>query len=345
MRSSIIAALAAASLWGCSGQSTPAPEPSPQPWQFEDASAELRAASCPDGVPFARADDLPIIATPVDLGEGLDPQTHLPGATFVGGWHLNSDNPALGGLSGLDLFPSGNLLTVTDEGAFVWINVGDDGAPASAHLAEMLGSDGQVIGAKREKDAEGLALQDGLALVSLERDHRILAFDLEGCGVNARGADVAQLGDRISGMARDMDSNGGAEGLALEAPTGELLIGIETLDVGAPIAKLADNRVAGILFHIADGQAPRITGLDTLNDQLFVLRREYEAGYGNTILVQRAQDGYTETLVHLDPTVTVDNFEGIAAVETPEGVRLWIVSDNNFSPNQRTLLFAFDVKL
>ena len=274
MRNLLIASFTALPMLACTGSSE-TPEPNDTPWVFENDAASLRVASCPEGVSHGRAGEFGITATPVDLGEGLDPQTHLPGAAFVGGWHLTSENPAFGGLSGLDLFSSGNLLTVTDEGAFVWINVADDGAPESAHLAEMLGSDGQVIGAKRDKDAEGLALQDGLALVSLERNHRIVAFDLESCGANARAADVAQLGDRISGMALDMASNGGAEGLALNARTGELLIGIETLDVGAPIAKLAENRVAGILFHIADGQAPRITGLDTLNDQVFVLRREY----------------------------------------------------------------------
>ena len=42
---------------------------------------------------------------------------------------------------------------------------------------------------------------------------------------------------------------------------------------------------------------------------------------------------------------TVDNFEGIAAVRRPDGgVRLYILSDDNFNPGQRTLLLAFDVR-
>jgi hypothetical protein len=39
-----------------------------------------------------------------------------------------------------------------------------------------------------------------------------------------------------------------------------------------------------------------------------------------------------------------DNFEGIAAKKAEGGVRLYIISDNNFSPSQRTLLMAFDLK-
>jgi hypothetical protein len=44
--------------------------------------------------------------------------------------------------------------------------------------------------------------------------------------------------------------------------------------------------------------------------------------------------------------VMTDNFEGLAArvLETGE-LRLWIVSDNNFSKMQRTLIYAFDVPL
>jgi hypothetical protein len=41
--------------------------------------------------------------------------------------------------------------------------------------------------------------------------------------------------------------------------------------------------------------------------------------------------------------VTIDNFEGIAAKQMPDGrVRLYIVSDDNFSDSQRTLLMVFD---
>lgn len=338
-------ALTSLGLAACASPATDLPEPAEAPWVFSDNAASLRASSCPDGVSYDRAGALQMSATSIELGERLDAETHLPQASFVGGWHLTSDDPNFGGLSGLDSFPSGNLLAVTDEGAFVWINMDEAGAPASAHIAYMRGVDGQFIAGKGEKDAEGLSLSEGLALVSFERNHRVVAFDLEGCGTNARAADLAQLGDRISGMTRDMEENGGAEGLSIQPETGELLLGIETTDVGKPLAQLMDNRVASIVTQLADGRAPRITGIDHLGEQLFVVRRDFQPGYGNTIVVQRMQRGYTETLIHLDPDVTVDNFEGIAAVETETGIRLWLVSDNNFSKTQRTLLFAFDVEL
>ena len=39
-----------------------------------------------------------------------------------------------------------------------------------------------------------------------------------------------------------------------------------------------------------------------------------------------------------------DNFEGIAAEARGEATRLYILSDDNFNPVQRTLLLAFDVR-
>ena len=47
-------------------------------------------------------------------------------------------------------------------------------------------------------------------------------------------------------------------------------------------------------------------------------------------------------LVELSLPSTVDNFEGIAAVRYGDGVRLYILSDDNANPRQRTLLLAFD---
>jgi hypothetical protein len=49
-------------------------------------------------------------------------------------------------------------------------------------------------------------------------------------------------------------------------------------------------------------------------------------------------------LAQMNVLVTVDNFEGVAARQMPDGrVRLYVVSDDNFSGKQRTLLMIYDV--
>ena len=48
--------------------------------------------------------------------------------------------------------------------------------------------------------------------------------------------------------------------------------------------------------------------------------------------------------LELAPPLTLDNLEGVAATASPHGgLRLYLVSDDNFSDRQRTLLLAFDL--
>ncbi|MCI4644561.1 MAG: esterase-like activity of phytase family protein [Hyphomonadaceae bacterium] len=344
----LAAALTAlAILTGCASPPAPLPDASAA-FTLSQASAALHTASCPEGIAYQRASSLEITATQIELGGALPLGPTQPDVSFAGGWHLTSPDSNFGGLSGLDIFASGNLLTVTDEGAFVWINM-EDGAPASAHIAYMRGADGQFLSGKSMKDSEGLVLtEDGLALVSYERNHRVDAFDLEGCGAAARSVSLADLNSPPEGMSKGLEENGGAEGLALMGET--LLLGIETPDAGGPLAKLSSDSKATLIARLPLEGGLKITGLDVLDETLYGVARDYNPLFGNTIDVFSIDmSGETPAapvrLFRLDPSVSVDNFEGIAAVRKDDAtVRVWIISDNNFSDRQRTLLMAFDVK-
>ena len=52
-----------------------------------------------------------------------------------------------------------------------------------------------------------------------------------------------------------------------------------------------------------------------------------------------------EELARLEPPLTIDNFEGIAITRgAGSGARLYIVSDDNYSILQRTLLLMFELQ-
>ncbi|MFN2329090.1 MAG: esterase-like activity of phytase family protein [Chromatocurvus sp.] len=280
----------------------------------------------------------------------IDPETDLPAAVFVGGWHLTSPDPAFGGLSGLVVEPDGNLLALSDEGAFVWIELVDDVPVEAARIAQMRNAAGDVITDKQWRDAEGLDLSDGIAFVSFEREHRLLAFNLAGCGAAARGAEVARFGSRIAGMSDAMPANRGAEGVALTTE-GELLLAIESPDAGLPIAQLDALGGARLVGRIARRGAPVLTGIDRIGDTLYAVLRSYTPLVGNTIdVVSFPLPGGEQILparriLRLQPKHGTDNFEGIALQRRDEGnLRLWLVSDDNFSSRQRTLLYAFDLR-
>ncbi len=347
---------------GCAAPDPAKPEKTlvdPQPiWRFDDAAPGLRTASCGPDDTFLRPEPIQINAEPVDLGPQDAVDTTLSGLAYVGGWALTSDDDRFGGLSGLDSFRSGSLLAVSDAGAFVWIGlkVDADFEPEPlGYIAQMRAPSGQFLSGKRSSDSEGLALRDGLAIVSFERDHRVAAFDLEGCGALARSAPVAEVPARGSGLTAAVPNNNGAEAAAL-TKGGAFLTAIEfQMDSAAPLGVL--NDAGGFDFSARIDAPPGLsaTGFDALGDTLFSVHRFYAPGIGNRIAIlahdlAESPDGVAvargaRTLAMMDRSVTVDNFEGLAAVTRDDGgVRLFIISDDNFSTRQRTLLMAFDVQ-
>ena len=308
------------------------PEIAADVWRFEDHAAAIKQASC-GGVGGLPEADMALSAELVELGGSLD------GLSYAGGWHLTSDAPKFGGLSGLDILPSGDLLTVSDQGAFFRIGITNGQPNGSGGYAFMRGADGDVLSGKSAGDAEGLVYEDDIALVSFERDHRILGFAYADCGGAARGVEIAKLPGEQAG--KTLKPNSGAEALSLSAEGG-LTFGYETgPGNGMPLGTVYGD---GRARFVSDAQGPAgfaQVGRDELRSTVAELFRSYDPVRGNRNVIRI---GAFEA--RLARPMTVDNFEGIALQELEDGtVRIWIVSDDNFNPkNQRTLLMAFDVK-
>lgn len=331
-------------------------------WRLPQEADALYAASCPKDAGIVQPEPISLDSTRVP-GEnagafGELPGVELSGLTFVAGYHLTSDDPRFGGLSGLAAPRWGSLLAVADQGDFVWIELDEKtaAAPLSASMATMRGADGQPLSGKKNQDAEGLALRDGLALVSFERNHRVAAFDIETCAAAARAAPVMQLDQSIN-LPR-VDENGGAEALAL-SPEGGLILGLETADKGeAPLSIAPPAGLADFSTRLDQPRDHRMTGADFFQTSetsgvLFSLHRAYNplSGARIALLASAAKAGEAgwsleapQTLLTLAQPGPTDNFEGVAAIANPEGgARLYIISDDNFSNTQRTLLYIFDV--
>jgi hypothetical protein len=149
-------------------------------------------------------------------------------------------------------------------------------------------------------------------------------------------------------------SNGGIEGITL-LPDGRLLALTEEfrnpdgsfkgwLIEGEQFLPLSYLPAEG--FHVTDCAALR-------NGDLIVLERRYvplAILSARLTLVRGAEirSGAKlagEELVQLEYPLNIDNFEGLAVQEdSSKGTLIYIVSDNNFSSFQRTLLFQFRLK-
>jgi hypothetical protein len=307
---------------------------------------QIREKSCgAETVTPSRFSDIALAVRALSDAQAGAISKRLPeGARFAGGWDLASEDPNFGGLSGL-AFAQGNLLAVSDAGAWIGLSV-IEGAPTTATIGYMTGADGRLLSGKAENDAEGLVWYDGVAFVSFERDFRIEAFDLAGCGAAARAVRAASLPAEYGD--KPVDTNSGPEALAL-TPDGALLFGYESApDSVSPIGEVqADgtSRWTGRLSANPKGFA--LVGMDIVRlpsgeDREISLYRAFDPLRGaRSVLVWGP--GKDQRLTLSRPMLT-DNFEGLAAEVLESGeLRLWIVSDSNFNAVQRTLLYAFDV--
>jgi len=312
-------------------------------WRFDDHADALRQYSCPEETAHKRADALTIRVIEAELGSSDAREKNISGMTLSGAWQLESGNAEFGGLSGLDVLRSGSLLAVTDDGKFAWIGIDSEtGAPDGlGAIAYMRDVDGDIYPNKRAADAEDLVYRDGLAFVSFEQDHRISAYDLESCGAAARAAPVARLGNVIDGNM--LAKNRGPEALAFMDQN--LVAGFEThAKGGSPIGRVL---IDGNLADIERSQQPNfylLTGMDSQDGFTASVFRAYDPARGTRAILRVKTEAALIAEAHLKASLPVDNFEGVAIGASPSGAtRIWLISDDNFSSDQRTLLLAFDL--
>lgn len=289
---------------------------------------------------------IPEEATIKPVGLGIPGGAALaPGVAFAGGIEIVAPaGSPLHSLSDLKLTGDGGFVSVSDVGDLVRAELrldaqgrltGIDGA----RTRRLTLADGTPIQDKFEGDAEGLTLlDDGEILVSFERDHRIWNY-----------GPLSALRDPVPAAKPDFPfpENDGMEGLTA-APHGWRVNG-ESGGVWDCTPRACTVVTAPPTPLLRDSDY-RITGMDRdPNGGWFVVQRSYAPPIDARARVRRmAADGTLgPVLVELKLPGTTDNFEGIAA-ETRTGphgerTRIYILSDDNFSAAQRTLMLAFDV--
>ncbi|MEZ5787019.1 MAG: esterase-like activity of phytase family protein [Xanthobacteraceae bacterium] len=287
---------------------------------------------------------------------GKPDQLRVGQLVYRGGLVLTSPNKDFGGLSGLRMAPDGaHFIALTDKGFWFTGRIVYDGTRpagiADAAMAPMLGPDGRPLTARRWYDTEALAANGGTLYVGIERVHRIVKFDFARWGVAARAQPIA-----TPSAMRSMPSNRGIEGLVL-IPKGMPLAGTliafseRSLDrAGNLRAFLIGGKRSGTFtvrrmddFDISD--ATLLPGGD-----LLVLERRFSWVTGVAIRMRRIAlssiapgavvDG--PALFFADMGFEVDNMEALGVHRLASGETvLTLLSDDNFSPLQRTLLLQF----
>jgi hypothetical protein len=269
---------------------------------------------------------------------------------------LTSAFHGFGGLSGLRLDPKGEkFIALSDKGSWFTGRIVYSGREmkglADVEASPMIGADGRPITARGWFDSESLALDGSLVYVGLERVNQVLRFDFSKGYTRSRGEVVA-----MPPAVKKLPFNRGLEALVFVAkgqPLAGTLIAMSERGLDPQ-----GNLVAFLVGGPTPGQfSIRRTNNFDISDavllpsgDLLILERKFSwfSGVGirirriplNSIAPGAVVDG--PSIFDADLGQEVDNMEGIDAFVTPEGdTVLTMVSDDNFSLLQRTLLLQF----
>jgi hypothetical protein len=279
--------------------------------------------------------------------------------TFRSGVELQARAEGFGGFSGLWRSPDGqNLVAITDNAQWFTARVatqeGRLAGLADAVLAPLLGQDGKPLRRTRAYDSEGLAIVGGTAYVSFERVHEVRRFDWGRDGVKARGAPLA-----VPPEAKRLPSNKSLEAIGV-APARHLLAG--AVIAIAERARGEDDPTQGFIltgprrgsFDVARSDGFDVTDLVFLpSGEMLILERRFSVLRGVACRLRRVApealrpgalvDG--PVIFAADGTCQIDNMEGVSLHTGPQGeIVLTLISDDNFSALQRTLLLEFTLE-
>lgn len=289
--------------------------------------------------------DMRVTAARVPLDPGDHARRQLGRLRFMGGVRLQSPDPAFGGFSALSVV--GDRFTLlSDGGNIVRLRLGSDGRVSDIRFAELPGGPGTGW-RKWDRDSEALAVdpRTGDAWVAFERGNAIYRFQ--------PGLAAVAAAARPDAMRR-WSNNGGAETLVrrrdgsfvaiqegFRGPTRAMLVWR-----GDPTAKAAS--AFSLRYRPPGGYSPA-DATELPDGRLLVLNRWWgpPLRFANVLeVIDRAaiRPGATvrgRRIATIGAPLTHDNFEGVAA--TVEGGRtiVWLLSDDNLSSLEQTLLMKF----
>jgi hypothetical protein len=290
----------------------------------------------------------------------FDPRDHahvrFGALEYRSGLVLTSRYPGFGGLSGIRLDAKGErFIAISDKGGWFTGRIVYSGRAmtglADVEAAPLLGPDGRPITARGWFDSESIALDGSVVYIGLERVNQVLRYDFAEGFTRARGEVVA-----MPPAVKRLPFNKGLEALVV-VPKGLPLAG--TL---IAISERGLDEKGNLIAFLVGGPSPgqfsvRRTENFDISDavilpsgDLLVLERKFSLVSGVGIRIRRValKDIAPGALVD-GPSIfdaglseEIDNMEGIDAHVTEEGdTVLTLVSDDNFSLIQRTLLLQF----
>ena len=275
---------------------------------------------------------------------------------FRGGLVLRSPERNSGGLSAIRVAADGaHFISLTDRGwwlrgRLLYAGTRSSGI-ADAEMAPILGADGRPLAARGWYDTESIAEDGGTLYVGIERVHQIVRFNYGKDGLLARGRAIA-----LPPGVRAFPANKGIEALVFVPkglPLAGTLIAISErgLDTAGNLSAFLIGGSTPGAFAIKRGSRYDVTDAALLpGGNMLLLERRFGWDTGLAVRIRRIALGEIKpgaladgaVLFEADLGYEIDNMEGLSVHRAAGGeIVLTLVSDDNFSVVQRTLLLQF----
>lgn len=323
---------------------------------LSDRLEAIAAEVTPGGEPMA------VFARPIPLFPDDPDRRQVGKLTYLGGFVLTSPDRRFGGYSGLLVNQTGTKFLAQSDRAY-WFTgdlIEQEGHIADVKntvLAPMLDADGKGLQSPWF-DSESITTVDqfpgeggiGDILVGFETKDRIDRYEIGREGFMARPHPVKMPPDIKHNV-----PNKGFEGITLLADGRLLAITERTLDKAGNekgwIAPFDGTPFSTLTLHRDDPFD--LTDLSRLpNGDILTLERRYTRVAGLGMRIRRIKHEtivpgavlHGELIAEFGSSSSVDNMEGLANRETPDGkTLLYVISDDNQSPLQHTVLFEFQL--
>ncbi|HEX2764044.1 MAG TPA: esterase-like activity of phytase family protein [Allosphingosinicella sp.] len=280
---------------------------------------------------------------PIALNEDAPHETRIGALRFLGGWAVSSNDYRFGGISALHV-DGGRVLGVSDAGwllRFTLPAAGGTGALEVGWIGE--GPTGQG-GGKEDRDAESLAVADGRIWIGYEQANSVWRYRLADWRAEASAAPPAMAG---------WDDNRGPEAMA-RLPDGRFLVFSEGPGGDSEVLLFdGDPAIHGtrsVRLRYRPPRGYRITDAAVLPDgSLLTLNRHINLLHGFSakltvvalpaIWANAVLEG--KEIAAFEGPLAQGNLEGLSVVREGGRTLLWLASDDNYNPLQRTVLLKF----
>lgn len=309
--------------------------------------AALLFCLLPSSASFPESSTERVVATAIPLDPAAPERRRFGRLRYVAGWHLTSRQRSFGGYSALH-GDGRQFLAIADTGQYLRFTM-EGGAIVRTQFGELPGFPGPS-GNKYDRDAESMTVgPEGDVWVGFEYRNAVMRYSADLSTVLSTGWPPAMASwAKNSGAEAMVRLNGGRFVIFAEGKMIAPGVKAALMFPGDPTQ--ARNRPFQFGYRPPKGYVPSDAGL-LPDGRIVVLNRRFGLfdGFSAALTIvdpDRISPGAViggEALGALAPPLNIDNMEGVTATQEGGRTMLWLISDDNQVPIERTLLLKFQL--